>query len=62
MNETKWISKTEYVDIETGEVINNKEVKNYIIINKKKHVKFENNAGTITWTNECRKSKQGRLF
>lgn len=62
-----WLTKSKYVDIETGEEITEREAKlNYIIIKKKKHGRTEKrlnkvtgnkeNIGIIEITNECRKA------
>lgn len=62
----KWTSQTEYVDIDTGEIITKKQQeKEYIIIKTKKHVKInnENNIARVRYTNECTKTgKQKKLF
>lgn len=61
--EIRWRTISEYVDKETGEVIDEKEVrKNYTIIKKTKHSHVHRTTGITTITNECRRSKQGKLF
>lgn len=61
--EIKWNTKTEYVDIETGEVITKeKAIQAYVIIKKTKNVKIYKKTGTITWVNQCRTSIQLKLF
>lgn len=63
-NITKWITVTEYVDNQTGEMLTKKEVeKNYIITKKHKHATIENNTGYIKWTKECtRNGKQQKIW
>lgn len=66
--EIKWTTKSEYVDIDTGEKLDKELVeKQYIIIKKKKHSEKYKSTGTTTITNECRlarepKRTQGKLF
>lgn len=62
-NRTKWITMNEYVDKETGEFITEKtKNKDYITINKTKKVIINGNYGYITYTNECERNRQTRLF
>lgn len=63
--EITWVTKNINIDVETGEIISNDEMKeNYIIIKKKKKIYVYKKTGTITFTNECRRNeyKQGSLF
>lgn len=69
MKKIKWTTVIEYVDYETGEVINPKTVQEeYIVIKKHKHTKFKENehntTGIITFTNICRKLRyrQATIF
>lgn len=61
---TKWRSETTAVDVNTGEEINVKRVKNgeYVVIKKSITYKIENQNGTrkILW--ECKPNNQTRLF
>lgn len=64
----KWTSTTQYVDLETGEVLTKKiATRDYKTINITKKVKVYGNntnhaCGYITWIHECRPTKQGKLF
>lgn len=59
----KWITKNIYVDIETGEVLEEIIAKKlYITLKKIRHAKQQKNATIITFTNECRRNPQGRIF
>lgn len=61
--EIRWRTVSVYVDIDTGEVLTLENVKDiYLIINKKKKSYVYKQTGTITYTNECRRSQQGKLF
>lgn len=60
-----WKSSSEYVDIDTGEIITKrKALRDYQILNKSKKVEINKNNGTglIRYTNECRKSIQLELW
>lgn len=59
-----WFSISEYVDIDTGEVLDKKMAtsKQYIIIKKTKKHEVNNTTGTVYIINECRKSGQIELF
>lgn len=63
-----WTTVKEYVDIETGELINSSEItyhKRYRIIGKKERTELRNGYKNIKIiTNECRKNsvKQRSLF
>lgn len=58
-----WKTKSEYVDIDTGEQLTKEEViKQYIIIKKRKHSEKYKSTGVTTITNECRRTNQGKLF
>ena len=62
---TKWFSRTEYVDIETGEIIANKDKHKYIKTNKfTKQTTFnhEQDYAERTFTYECIRNRQGKLF
>ena len=63
-NGIRWTSKTIFVDIDTGEILTKHNAKtNYLIIKKTKNAEVNTigTAGTIIWTNECRKSRQGNF-
>lgn len=63
MKITKWYTTTEYVDIETGEMLpKNVAVREYYIINKTKKTELNENYGLIKYINECRRTKQQTLF
>lgn len=55
-----WITVSDYVDIETGEII--KKNKDYITIRKHKKVEINGNFGIIKYTHECEKTRQQKLF
>lgn len=60
-----WKTYNTYVDVETGEVLDEVTAKtNYIIIKKEKNVQYNKTTerGTIRYTNECRRSEQLKLF
>lgn len=62
----KWTTVSEYVDIDTGEVLNKEQVKEqYTIIKKNKKTKLyeQQQHGLITITNECkRRPTQGTFW
>lgn len=63
LRKIKWTSKTEYVDVETGEVITKSLAEREYI--KKRSTKFtiiQNNNGTIKWITECERNRQQKLF
>jgi hypothetical protein len=63
MKITKWYTTTEWVDIETGELIpKNVAVKKYYIVNKTKKTELNENYGILKYTNECRPTNQRELF
>jgi hypothetical protein len=54
---------TEYVDIETGEIITKEKfLKEYYKVNLTKKTEINGNYGTIKYTNECRSTRQTRCF
>lgn len=61
----KWTSKTNYVDIDTGEQLTRYNAKtNYKTIQTHKHAKFTNatkTQGFIEYTKLCRHKRQGQL-
>ena len=62
MKITKWYTTTEWVDIETGELIaKNVALKEYYIINKTKKTELNENYKIIKYTNECRNRNQRKL-
>jgi hypothetical protein len=62
MKITKWYTTTEWVDIETGELIpKHVAVREYYIINKTKKTEINENYGILKYTNECRPTKQQRI-
>lgn len=67
----KWITKNEYYDLETGDQLKEKDAKdNYYVVRKTKKItthKYtlngkQNTIGHITYFNECRPTRQGRLY
>jgi len=59
----KWYTMTEYVDIETGELISKSEYeKNYYKIKNNKKIEITENHGIIKYITECRQHGQKRLF
>lgn len=59
----KWISKSEYYDMENGEEISKRVAKrDYHVMKKIKRIKIENEYGTITWQNECQRKRQLRIW
>ena len=64
--EIRWTTKSEFIDIDTGEVLpyyNEKQLKytDYIIINKTKKTKVHEKNGTITRTNFCKHTGQRKI-
>lgn len=60
-----WKTNIIWVDVETGEIITEREAKEkYIIINKIKNATTNRttNRGTIEQRNECKRNKQRNLF
>ncbi len=58
----KWVSVSEYVDIETGEMISKARAKReYNELFKTKIIKIDGNKGEIKWRNECEKSRQTKI-
>jgi hypothetical protein len=63
MKINKWYTISEYVDIETGEIINKlKHSKEYYTIKKTKKIEIHENYGTIKYIYECRNKGQTRIF
>lgn len=63
LHNIKWSSISIYIDVETGEILTQKEAStNYIIIKKTKHANINKKWGTITHTNECRRTPQTKLW
>lgn len=62
--EIKWRIKSIYVDEDTGEIINAALIvsKQYYIHKRKKKTNVYKQTGTITYTNECKRTGQGTLF
>ena len=59
----KWVTVSEYVDEETGEILHKNQVKeHYIIIKKIKHHETYKTTGKRTITNICKKTNQQKLF
>ena len=62
MKINKWYTQTEFVDIETGEIIRKSVFeKEYYKIKINKKIQINGNNGTITYQYECRPTRQGRL-
>lgn len=73
MRTLKWTSIKEYIDLDTGEIITEREAKKYYIIIKKikdydyttkiaKDTKEVYQTCKITYRSLCQRSKQQRLF
>lgn len=65
-NIQKWFTESEYVDIETGEIIKKYQVetKEYYITNKSLKYEFDEirKIGIRKYINECRTTGQTKLF
>lgn len=63
-NKIQWFTESEFVDIETGEIITQEKIKKleYIIIKKTKHATVNNSTGIVKITNQCRRTGQLKLF
>ena len=61
---TIWRTETEFVDQETGEVIKKNDVQSghYVLIKTTKYFNKDGNINKRIYINECRRSKQQRLF
>jgi hypothetical protein len=57
----KWFTISEWVDIETGEILAKEIIKDYYKIQTTKKIEINGNQGIIKYTNECRNIKQQRL-
>lgn len=66
MKKLKWFTVSEYVDIETGELIPKSEIENgiYYIKNKTKshEINEQQNYGIRKFINECKRTGQTKLF
>jgi len=59
----QWWSEVTHVDIETGEIILQEELKGYIKVKTNKtYEKSENGNGKIKYVNEWRRSRQLTIF
>ena len=59
----RWVTISEYVDIETGELITkSKYEREYYMIKKTKKVTENDKYRIITFTNECRPKGQTKLW
>ena len=63
-NVQTWKTESDWVDIETGEIIEKKRIKNgeYILIKTTKNYKKDGETNIKQYCYECRRSKQKRLF
>lgn len=62
-NITKWTTIVEYIDIETGEIINDKEIKQtFIIGHTTKTININGNNAQRKLTHYGTRTKQQRLF
>lgn len=62
-NDKRWITVSEYVDIETGEIITKSLYeREYIIIRKTKKYEDSGNYNIAKWVNECRRHGQTKLW
>jgi phage antirepressor YoqD-like protein len=59
-----WKTESIYVDVETGEIIDKKRIlnKEYIKTKTTKYYETNGNIKSKKITNECRKSRQQRIF
>lgn len=56
----KWSSKSTYVDVETGEILNKKKVtESYVII---KTIKYYKNDKRIEYIRQCKETRQQKLW
>jgi hypothetical protein len=63
MTITKWYTISEYVDINTGEIIDKKiAMKKYIKIKTIKKTEINENIGIIKYITECKENGQTKLF
>tara|TARA_B100000768_G_C10921453_1_gene225827 strand:- start:35 stop:280 length:246 start_codon:yes stop_codon:yes gene_type:complete len=62
--ETRWITKSEYVNVETGEIISKQRVLNSEFYKLKQTVNYESsNRGKIrNLINECKETGQTNIF
>jgi hypothetical protein len=58
---TKWFTISEWVDIETGELLHKEIIKDYYKIQTTKKIEINGNQGIIKYTNECRNIRQQKL-
>lgn len=58
----KWRTKSQYVDIQTGEIITESEYKrNYIKIKTTKNTHINEKYGIREFTHECERNRQTKL-
>lgn len=58
-----WITTSEYVDTETGEIIAKRQaLKHYIILRKSKKYDQSKHYNVTKWTYECGRDPQQKLF
>ena len=61
MKITKWYTISEWIDVETGEILHREVIKDYYKIKTTKKIEINENQGIIKYTNECRNIGQQRL-
>jgi hypothetical protein len=58
----KWYTTSEFVDVDTGELINKKEFeKDYHKIQTTRKIEIKEDYGIIKYLHECRSTRQTRL-
>jgi hypothetical protein len=58
---SKWYTISEWIDVETGEILHKEVIKNYYKIKTTKKIEINENQGIIKYTNECRNIGQRKL-
>jgi len=59
----KWYTESQYVDIETGEIITKQQYENeYYKVKTNRKIEITDNYGIIKYITECRARNQTRLF
>lgn len=60
--ETKWKTRIIHLDIDTGEIIKEIELKNFTLIKTDKYASVQNGHGTIEYTKQYKRIYAGNLF
>lgn len=59
----QWTTRTEYFDVSDGvEITKRIAQRDYDILKKRKTIKIENFKGKITYTYECERKRQLKIF